>query len=207
MTKILMLVVALVTVGSVEAEAQQDLDELVRQGDTYMKRGFIRRNNLTPYTGEVVRYAEASCYSRNRSDDGKCTDWFVAPKSVIDVRGNLRNGKWHGPYENFSDDSKGRYAMEKKCGEWMEYHDRTMVEAIALWVSETSDLELPDGRVFPITDPERARTMKENPAVLARFARALEREFGERWRQVIPARYFMGGGMRAVTHPSCPPFD
>ena len=90
MKKILMLVVALMAVGSGEVEAQnetidemlqlfssaQDIDELVRQGDIYMKRGLIRRNNLTPYTGEAIWY--------NSKED----------KSSVRVRGRMRDGVW-----------------------------------------------------------------------------------------------------------------
>ena len=76
MRKILMLSVALVAVGSGEIEAQQDIDELVRQGSTYFKRGFIRRNNLTPYTGEAIWY-------HSKED-----------KSSVRVRGRMRDGIW-----------------------------------------------------------------------------------------------------------------
>ena len=55
MKKALWLALALVTVAPVAVEAQQRLAELVRQGDTYLKRSLVLRR-LTPYTGEVIEY-------------------------------------------------------------------------------------------------------------------------------------------------------
>jgi len=56
MKKALLLALSLTAVPPVVVEAQQDLDELVQQGDTYLKRGLIKRNNLRPYTGDVIRF-------------------------------------------------------------------------------------------------------------------------------------------------------
>ena len=50
MNKALLLALALIVIPPVSVEAQQDIDELVRQGNVYFKRGLIRRNNLTPRT-------------------------------------------------------------------------------------------------------------------------------------------------------------
>ena len=78
MKEILMLAVALMGFGSGEVEAQQDFDELVRQGDTYMKRGLIRRSRLTAYSGEVIWYydeTKTAVYASGRMADGvwSCT--------------------------------------------------------------------------------------------------------------------------------------
>ena len=101
MKKVLLLALALIAIVPAAVEAQQDLDELVQQGDTYLKRGLFRRNNLTPYTGGVIRYNEG--------------------KRVVEVRGSLRNGKWHGRYESFGQFAQsGRYDNGGKCGVWSE---------------------------------------------------------------------------------------
>ena len=120
MKKTLLFALALIAVAPVAVEAQQDLDELVRQGDTYLKRGLIRRNSLRPYTGDVVRYRESYCSPRNRLSNGECSDWGTAPKSQITLRGNLRDGKWHGRWESFTSGVNGRYNMGQKCGVWGE---------------------------------------------------------------------------------------
>ena len=81
MKKILLFAFALIAVAPVAVEAQQDMDELVRQGDIWLKRGFIRRNNLTPYTGDVVRYNH--------------------DKTEVQIRASMRNGRFHGLYQSF----------------------------------------------------------------------------------------------------------
>ncbi len=120
MKKALLFALALVAVPPVVVEAQQDLDELVHQGDIYLKRGFIRRNNLTPYTGEVLDYAPGRCSRRDSLDDGGCRRWVVEPKSEVRARGYLRDGMWHGRYENFRSGNNGHYNMGQKCGPWRE---------------------------------------------------------------------------------------
>jgi hypothetical protein len=116
-----LLALALVTVAPVAVEAQQDLAELVRQGDTYLKRGLIRRNNLRSYTGDVIGYVPGRCSRSDRQDDGGYRDWVTEPKSQVRTRGSLRNGKWHGLYENYSGSSvtaRGSYNMGQRCGIW-----------------------------------------------------------------------------------------
>ena len=113
MKKILMLVVALTAVGSVEVEAQKNLNELVREGDVYMGYGLIRRNTLSPYTGDVIEVTENNRVLR---------------------RGSLRNGRWHGEYQSFMVPNgdgllvppfKGRYDNGQRCGTWTVMGDYT----------------------------------------------------------------------------------
>ena len=126
-----LLFVALIAVGPVTVEAQQDLDELVKQGETYLKRGFIRRNNLRPYTGNVIQYAPSYCFGIDRLPDGGCREWNPPAKSIVVVRGRLRDGKWHGQYESYSTSSlvlEGMYNMGERCGEWREMTYRSVGE-------------------------------------------------------------------------------
>ena len=80
MKRALLFALALIAIVPVTVEAQQDLDELVQQGDTYLKGGLIRRNRLRPYTGDVVRYQREICARDARGNDGRCRDWFLEPK-------------------------------------------------------------------------------------------------------------------------------
>jgi len=121
MKKALLLVLALIAIVPVAVEAQQDLAELVQQGDTYLKAGLIRRNNLRPHTGDVISYVPGRCGPRDRLDDGGCRSLATEPKSQVRTRGSLRNGKWHGLYESYSGSrvtAQGDYNMGQRCGIW-----------------------------------------------------------------------------------------
>ena len=121
MKKALLLALTLVAVAPVAVEAQQDLYELVRQGDTYFKRSLVLRR-LKLYTGEVITG------SANR----------------IHLRGNLRRGKWHGAYREFTQTSYGdramlttggEYNMGQKCGRWTELTYRPGLLQVSYFVT------------------------------------------------------------------------
>ena len=114
MKKALLFALALVTVAPVAVEAQQRLAELVRQGDTYLKRSLVLRR-LQPYTGNVIEYYG----SREKPILTKV--W---------KRGTLRRGRWHGSYREYSNSAirvsdmvteGGDYNMGQRCGRWLEF--------------------------------------------------------------------------------------
>ena len=86
MKKTLLLVLALIGVGSVHADAQarQNLGNLVQRGDTYLTPG-----TLEPYTGPVV---------------------LMSAPNRVGLWTSLRNGKFHGLYELNHDN--GRLSMQ-----------------------------------------------------------------------------------------------
>jgi hypothetical protein len=70
-------------------------------GSDQLKRGLIGRNNLRPYTGDVIQY----------NDD----------KTEVVIRGSLKDRRWHGQYESFGQPAqKSRYNNGEKCGVWSE---------------------------------------------------------------------------------------
>ena len=127
MKKILMLVVALMALGSVDLEAQgrMELKDLVLRGDT-----FLDASSLRPYTGDVVMYHLGS--------------------NVVRRWGTLKNGKWDGTRESYLDDGQlqfriqyeegvmqglyefflngeltlsGNHHQGEKCGEWLSWRN------------------------------------------------------------------------------------
>ena len=86
--------------GSGPAEPiPRNLDGLVQQGDTYLDRETMR-----PYSGPVFDLA---------SDD----------TTRVQFSANLKDGKFDGPYEYYSENgqlqARGAWNMDEPCGEWM----------------------------------------------------------------------------------------
>ena len=84
MKKTLLFVLALIAVGSghADAQARQDLSDLVQRGDTYLTPG-----TLEPYTGPVV---------------------LMQSPNMVGTWASLRNGKFHGPYEVYYENGQLR---------------------------------------------------------------------------------------------------
>jgi hypothetical protein len=108
MKKALLFGLALIAVAPAAVEAQQELRELVREGNTYLKRSLVLRR-LTPYTGKVI-------------------DWYGRSKDQVYLRGTLRRGVWHGSYRKYHKMRAsvemvvegGEYNMGQRCGRWLE---------------------------------------------------------------------------------------
>ena len=147
MKKILMLVVALVTVGCAE-QVPVNRDTLVQQGDL-----FLDRETMTPYTGPVFRFmiddtskVGESGFLRDGELDGPYLFYHLnnqlnvrysysngeldGPRESYHENGQLRgkgsysNGELDGPHEYYDENgelgAKGHYDMGDRCGEWIE---------------------------------------------------------------------------------------
>ena len=101
MKRTLLFVLSLISVGGLTLEAQEpmELNELVQRGDIY-----LTPETFQPYTGPV---------------------FIMRNPSMVGLWASLRNGKWHGPYELYHDEtgqliSKGEFRDGDRCGEWLE---------------------------------------------------------------------------------------
>ena len=98
MKKAVLLVLALVAVGCADP-IPRNLDGLVQQGDTYLDGETMR-----PYSGPVFQLF---------SDD----------TTRVQLSANLKDGKFDGPYEYYSENGqlrdKGTWNMGEVCGEWI----------------------------------------------------------------------------------------
>ena len=101
MKRTLLFVLAFMAVGRLSLEAQEpmELNELVQRGDIY-----LAPETFQPYTGPV---------------------FIMRNPSMVGLWATLRNGKWHGPYELYHDEtgqliSKGEFRDGEQCGEWLE---------------------------------------------------------------------------------------
>ena len=101
MKRTLLFVLAFIAVGPVALEAQEpmELNELVQRDDIY-----LTPETFQPYTGPV---------------------FLMRNPSMVGLWAGLRNGKWHGLYELYHDEtgqliSKGEFRDGEQCGEWLE---------------------------------------------------------------------------------------
>ena len=101
MKRTLLFVLSLISVGGLTLEAQEpmELNELVQRGDIY-----LAPETFQPYTGPV---------------------FIMRNPSMVGLWASLRNGKWHGPYELYHDEtgqliSKGEFRDGEQCSEWLE---------------------------------------------------------------------------------------
>jgi len=147
MKKILMLVVALVTVGCAE-QVPVNRDTLVQQGDL-----FLDRETMTPYTGPVFSFmiddtskVGESGFLRDGELDGPYLFYhlnnqlnvrysysngvldgpseYYSDNGQLNVRYSYSNGELDGPHEYYDENgelgAKGHYDMGDRCGEWIE---------------------------------------------------------------------------------------
>jgi len=149
MKKTLLLALALVAVGCAEPEPR-NLGELVEQGDAYWTRIdtstvqrvdgiYLDPETMRPYSGPVFewRYLGVSGWDTTE----------------ISLMGNLRDGRWHGPYVAYKNSFaylgnptygnvgfRGTFNMGEPCGEWLDSGARRFDQ----------DDPLPRGRILRI---------------------------------------------------------
>ena len=91
MKRTLLFVLAFMAVGRLSLEAQEpmELNELVQRGDIY-----LAPETFQPYTGPV---------------------FIMRNPSMVGLWASLRNGKWHGPYELYHDET-GQLSVRESSG-------------------------------------------------------------------------------------------
>jgi len=101
MKNTLIFVFTFLVVGLVKVNAQEPmvLSELVQSEGLY-----LMPETFEPYTGPVV---------------------LMRNPSMVGLWASLKNGKWHGPYEHYHDETgqlirQGEFRNGEQCGEWLE---------------------------------------------------------------------------------------
>ena len=123
MKKTLLFVLALIAVGCAEP-IPRNLDDLSRQGDTYLDRETMR-----PYSGPVFNLAPDDTtrvlLSANLKDgklDGPFESYYE--NGQLKAKSTYMAGELGGPYELYHENGqlrlRGTYDMGVKCGEWIE---------------------------------------------------------------------------------------
>ncbi|HIF56376.1 MAG: hypothetical protein ABGY10_08415 [bacterium] len=126
MNRTLIIGLVLISVGSVDLDAQEPMDlvNLVQRGDTY-----LTPETLVPYSGPAFSvFPSDSNRIREQGTLGGGT-WEGLYESFyfngqVDSKIEYRGGEFDGSFERYYFDgkllAKGSYSMGVRCGEWID---------------------------------------------------------------------------------------
>ena len=128
MKKTLLLALALIAVGCSEPEPR-NLDELITQGAPLSGDGlFLDRETMRPYSGPIFAFHlfdNTRIRLKGNLKDGKTDGPFeeYLHDGQLRYRGTQKEGKWNGPFEEYDENGQlqrqGIFDMGDPCGMWI----------------------------------------------------------------------------------------